>query len=150
MEVNGGRAGGGLGHGGIDEHRMLYQDSRATGSALSGLSQKQGQIYKERKYRFRGMLSKQYLLTPIIYLCCEVRFNLFLISFYCSVPEFLRRRTNDLCDRVLQALQTVQDISDGDHLRRPQEDCAEEQGVLAPPPEIRSHGLRAATHQRRR
>ena len=56
MEPNGGRVGGGLGHGGIDEqHRMLYQDSRATGSALSGLSQKQGQIYKERKYRTRGV-----------------------------------------------------------------------------------------------
>lgn len=55
MDPNGGRAGGGLGHGGLDEHRMLYQDSRATGSALSGLSQKQGQIYKERKYRFRAV-----------------------------------------------------------------------------------------------
>jgi hypothetical protein len=54
MDPNGGRAGGGLGHGGLDEHRMLYQDSRATGSALSGLSQKQGQIYKELFQSFSG------------------------------------------------------------------------------------------------
>ena len=44
----------------------------------------------------------------------------------------------------------MQDLPGSHHIRGPQEDCFEEQGVLAAPPEVRRHGADATASRRRR
>lgn len=131
----------GLVHPGQPLGNHLTQDSRSVNPALSGLTQKQGQIYKERKWIHRLIFAcRQQEPLRSLAPSFDLEQHFFKFSFICSLPTLLGRRAQNLSDRILQAVQVVQDLPSSHHVRGPQEDRPEEQGVLAAPPEVRRPG----------